>query len=437
MPRPRLATSLFVYMNGLKVGRLTRSATDQLRFEYASEWLDYPSRRPISLSMPLQQSNYTGGVVANYFDNLLPDSMPFRRRIQARFGAQSDDSFDLLSHIGRECVGALQLLPEDVHTLNVQQVTAVPVTDHEIAHILEHYATMPLGISDEDDFRISLAGAQEKTALLWSDGQWHRPMGTTPTTHILKLPIGVIPRNNFDLTDSVENEWLCHAILAAYGLPVAPATIAVFEDTKALIVERFDRRWAEDRSWIIRLPQEDLCQALGRPPALKYESDGGPGIMDIMDLLLGSADSLADRRLFMTTQVLFWLLCAIDGHAKNFSIALQARGDFQLTPLYDVMSAHTLLAKKQLSISRAKMAMALRGKNPHYTWERIKHHHWLETAKRCNFPPANMESVITDALERMDLVIDQVAGQLPTTFPGDVAEAVFNGMRQARDMIVL
>jgi serine/threonine-protein kinase HipA len=258
----------------------------------------------------------------------------------------------------------------------------------------------------------------------------------TPTSHIFKLPIGKIAHSGMDLTDSVENEWLCHLILKAYGIPVAAAEMATFEDVKVLVVKRFDRRWADDRSWLIRLPQEDLCQALNIPPALKYESDGGPGMERIMTLLLGSAHALADRHLFLRTQVLFWLLGAIDGHAKNFSLFLQPGGGYQLTPAYDVLSAYPLLAKRQVDSQKMKMAMAVKGKRSHYHWDKILYRHWLSTAQACRFPVDEIETIIKDLLERMDEVIAQVATQLPTSFPAEVAQSIFCGMRGARDRLL-
>jgi serine/threonine-protein kinase HipA len=152
----------------------------------------------------------------------------------------------------------------------------------------------------EDTFRISLAGAQEKTALLFRDGVWYRPTHTTPTTHILKLPMGINP-HGIDLSTSVENEWLCAQVVQAYGVPVAKCWMETFDEHKTLIVERFDRRLAWDASWYLRLPQEDCCQATATPPALKYESDGGPGIRTIMELLLGSEEAVEDRRDFLRT----------------------------------------------------------------------------------------------------------------------------------------
>ena len=434
MGRKRLGAELFVFMNGEKVGRLKRSATGRLEFSYADVWITSKTGRPISLSMPLTGQIYTGGVVENFFDNLLPDSQPILNRIQKRFGVSSGRSFDLLWHIGRDCVGALQLFPEDIQ-VDIKKVESEALSDEDIAEVLRNYRTMPLGMREDKEFRISVAGAQEKTALLNIKGKWHRPLGTTPTSHIFKLPIGRIEHSGMDLSDSVENEWLCHAILKAYGLPVANTDMLSFDGTKTLVVERFDRRWAEDRSWLIRLPQEDMCQALNTPPTLKYESDGGPGIVEIMQLLFGSNNSMEDRKNFMTQVFLFWLLGAIDGHAKNFSIFLQPGGAFQLTPAYDVISAYPLVAKKQLNEKRISMAMAVSGKNRHYRWEEISLRHWLAITKKCNFPESEMNGIIERILGEMDHVIGQVKADLPKFFPEDVASPIFEGMRKAQKRI--
>lgn len=432
MARPKITADLHLFMNGKKVGCLTRTAVGQLRFEYGDEWLHSAFRRPLSLSMPLSQKVFSGDVVENFFDNLLPDSQSIRSRIQARFGAKSNRCFDLLWHVGRDCVGALQLLPEDAAEVDVRRIESEVLTDTEIAGLLRNYATLPLGMQGDNDFRISIAGAQEKTALLRLNDKWHRPLGVTPTSHIFKLPIGKIAHSGMDLTDSVENEWLCHLILKAYGIPVANADIATFEDVKVLVVERFDRRWADDRSWLIRLPQEDMCQALNISPALKYESDGGPGIQRIMALLLGSVNALADRSLFLKTQVLFWLLGAIDGHAKNFSIFLLPEGSFQLAPFYDVMSAYPLVEKRLVEPQKMKMAMAVRGESTHYQWQKIQLRHWLSTAKACGFPADEMESIVKNLFGEMDVVIEHVQSILPQGFPEEVANSVFNGMKSVR-----
>lgn len=432
MGRKRQGAELFIFMNGEKVGLLSRHSNGQLSFRYDPEWLGSKSGRPLSLSMPMTDQAYSGETVENYFDNLLPDSQPIRNRIQKRFGTRSNRGFDLLWHIGRDCVGAIQLFPKDSES-NVQKVEAEPLSDATIAETLKSYRTMPLGMRDDKEFRISVAGAQEKTALLKLRGKWHLPSGTTPTSHIFKLPIGTIEHSGMDLSDSVENEWLCHAILKAYDIPVANTEMMSFEGTKTLVIERFDRRWSEDKSWLIRLPQEDMCQALNVPPALKYESDGGPGIEQIMELLLGSINSLDDRRTFMTQVFLFWVLGAIDGHAKNFSIYLRPGGEFQLTPAYDVMSAYPLIAKKQLEQRRMCMAMSLRSESRQYRWERMFRRHWLSTAKICNFPEDEMVQIIENILGKMDRVVEQVSSELPKGFPKDIAQPIFDGMKSAKD----
>ena len=434
MGRTRRSANLYVSMNGQSVGILSRAATGRLEFSYSEDWLRSEQGRPLSLSMPLGERIYTGDLVENFFDNLLPDSQPIRNRIQSRFGASSSRCFDLLWHVGRDCVGALQLTADEAPP-EVRRIVAKPLTDSQIADTLRNYRTMPLGMRDDEDFRISIAGAQEKTALLRLDGQWQLPQGTTPTSHIFKLPIGRIEHSGMDLSNSVENEWLCHLLLKAYGLAIANAEMGVFDGVKALVVERFDRRWANDRSWLMRLPQEDMCQALNTPPALKYESDGGPGIIRIMELLFGSVESLQDRRTFMTLNLLFWLLAAVDGHGKNFSLFLLPGGGFQLTPAYDVMSAYPLVAKKQLMRQKLKMAMAITGRSRHYEWSHIRHRHWLATAKHCRFSAEEMDAVINDVLERMDDVIDQVGNRLPSTFPESVAGPVFAGMVAAREKL--
>jgi serine/threonine-protein kinase HipA len=438
MARPKLSAHMNVYMNGEEVGRLTSASTGQLQFVYTEAWLQSELSRPISLSLPLTSQPYRGKIVENYLDNLLPDAQSIKNRIQTRFRANSNNSFDLLWHIGRDCVGAIQLLPEGLSVGNVKTIKAELQTNTQIAHILHNYKTAPLGMEedDDDDFRISIAGAQEKTALLKQGNQWYKPLGSTPTSHIFKLPIGHIKNGRIDMTESVENEWLCHLIFKAYSIPAAEAEIGVFDDAKALIVTRFDRRWSDDGSWLIRLPQEDLCQSLNIPPALKYENKGGPGIEDIMSILTQSENFIKDRYVFFKTQLLFWLLAAIDGHAKNFSIFLLPGGGYKLTPIYDVLSAHHLAENGQILPQHLKMAMSVKGKNKHYGWERILPRHWFSMATICHFSSDQVKKIINELIESLDTTIDQVGSQLPTDFPSRVSGPIFNGMLAARDKFI-
>lgn len=432
MARKKQYQDLFVYMNGSLVGKLIRESTGQLIFTYDEGWLNWNNSRPISLSMPLTEIPYKGYVVDCYFDNLLPDSELILERIQTRFNAPSKKCFDLLSFIGGDCVGALQLLTQPL-TSNIKKIQGTLINNQAIAKLLKHYQTAPLGMDSKFDFRISIAGAQEKTALLWYDNEWYLPDGETPTSHIIKLPIGIIKHSGIDLSDSVENEWLCLKILSGFNLPTNQAQIIQFDDVKTLVVERFDRRWSEDGQWLIRLPQEDLCQALSVSPGLKYESDGGPGIQEIMRVLQGSQEAPHDRKKFMKSVFLFWVLGAIDGHAKNFSLRLESQGRYQLSPLYDVLSAYPLAAKKQLAWQELKMAMALKGKNRHYLWSNIQLRHWFTMAEKSQFPETLMQEIIDEVCDTMESVINQVAQALPSHFPSHIADPIFTGMRQIRN----
>lgn len=416
--------SLYLYINGREVGEYIQRKQGVQELVYANSWLNLKGAMPLSLSLPLTEQVHKGDKVYNYFDNLLPDNQQIRRRIQARFGAKTDKPFDLLSHIGVDCVGAIQLMSDSAE-VDIKRIDSIPITKAEIAERLRNHISLPFGMSKDQELRISLAGVQEKTALLWHDNTWQTPINSTPTTHIFKLPIGKIEHVG-DLSDSVENEWLCLKILDAFELRVAEANMALFEDQKVLVVTRFDRRYSEDGSWIQRLPQEDMCQANGYSPALKYESGKGPGIAEIMQTLVSAIHPENDRYTFMRTLFIFWLLGATDGHAKNFSIFLKSRGQFELTPLYDVISAYPIINKREI-----KMAMALHGSNTHYKWYDMMSRHWFDEAKRVNFPESSMQAIIDSVVQKIEDVIEEVTLKLPDDFPGNISDAVFTGMRQA------
>lgn len=429
--------TLSVLMNGVFVGKLEKNIDRSLSFAYNENWLNLPGARPISLSLPLVRKPFLGDIVYNFFDNLLPDNTDIKSRIQSRFQIKTNHPFDLLASIGKDCVGAIQLLTDDTNEFK-SQILFHPLQEKEIASILRNTKDCPLGMSDKDDeFRISIAGAQEKIALLFWNNAWNTPLGSTPTTHIFKLPIGYIQHQNLDLSESCENEWLCSLIAEAFGLPVAKCEIQQFENMKALVVERFDRKLSSDSTWIMRLPQEDMCQALGISPNLKYQSDGGPGIANIMRLLLGSSEPTKDRDMFFRSQVLFWLLGAIDGHAKNFSIFIEAGGQYRLAPLYDIISAYPLISGGQLQAQKIKLAMALKGKNTHYHWYAMQHRYFPQTAKTANYSAERAEQILNDMLEQVDGVISTVSAKLPKEFPNKIAQPIFDGLLTAKKKLTI
>ena len=435
MGRVSKTRRLGVWMNGERVGSWSIRSNGVHEFRYETTWLEFHDTRPISLSLPLVPADdpYTGIAVEAFFENLLPDSVDIRRRIQRRFAAKSGSAFDLLAEIGRDCVGAIQLLPAGEEPRGIRTIEAEPLDEAGVARSLRNaVASLPLGQASGDDFRISIAGAQEKTAFLFNKGAWCKPLGSTPSTHIFKLPLGSIGAMQADMSGSVENEWLCSRIIEALGVPIAHSEIASFEDQTVLVVERFDRKPASDGSWWIRLPQEDMCQATGTAPGEKYESEGGPGISGIMKILLGSRDAFADRKTFLKAQILFWILAASDGHAKNFSLFIQPEGRFSLTPLYDVISAYPILGhgKGKLAPEKLRMAMAVTGKNRHYEWSRIEARHWISTATSCG-AQSGMEDIFSELITGMPKAIGAVSALLPAGFPDSIANPVFEGIQTA------
>ncbi len=381
---PKLVT----WMNNQRVGELTKLANGAHTFKYAPEWLASRYARPLSLSLPLQRGNITSDAVFNFFDNLLPDSPIVRDRIVKRYHAKSRQPFDLLSEIGRDSVGAVTLIPED-ETVTCPIMAWEKLTEARLEEVLTAYkADIPLGmIREENDFRISVAGAQEKTALLRIGNDWCIPKGITPTTHIIKLPIGEIrqPNATLDLSQSVDNEYYCLLLAKELGLNVPDAEIIKAGRVRALAVKRFDRRWNTERTVLLRLPQEDMCQTFGLPSSVKYESDGGPGIAQI----------------------------------------IQAGGSYRLTPFYDIISAFPVLGGTGIHISDLKLAMGLNAsKGKKTAIDKIYPRHFLATAKVLKFPEVQMHEILSDFARMIPAALDNVKNSLPTDFPENVVTAV-------------
>jgi serine/threonine-protein kinase HipA len=428
-------SALCIWMNGELVGTWRVGRTGHHRLDYAPSWRASVRSRPLSLSLPFTADNQLeGDVVRNYFDNLLPDSDGIRKRISARFQTKGTDAFALLQAVGRDCVGAVQLLPPGFSPEGFDQLRYEVLTPEQIEkHLGALGSQTGVGAQDdEEDFRLSIAGAQEKTALLQVNGQWCRPLGATPTTHILKPQIGITSGRNLDLRLSVENEWLCSQIVRELGLPAAECQIQDFGPRRVLVVTRFDRSW-QTQAWIARLPQEDFCQAKGVASAQKYEQMGGPSMEACLAVLKGGEAFHEDGRNFLCAQLLFWFLAAIDGHAKNFSLFVLPSGRYRMTPLYDVLSAWPLIGTdpNSLAYKKTKLAMAVRSKAAHYKLSEIRTRHWQALANRSAVDGA--WNAMLGMTHRLDAALSAVEQRLPANFPMELAQSVFQGARRHLD----
>ena len=424
MGRKRQRRVLKVYVGTSRVGRYARAPDGATSFRYDPDWLTRDRSFPISLSMPLSDRIWSGEAATSYFDGLLPDDRTVREKIAAREHAESAGIFDLLAVIGRDCVGALRFVPEGADPGDPARMDHRPVSDDEIAARLAALGTNPLGLyADEDDFRISIAGVQEKTAFLWIDNQWQLPLGPTPTSHIFKPAMREGP-NGADFSDTPWNEWLCLTICRILGLETARTEVRIFDGKPVMVVERFDRSW--QKGVLYRLPQEDLCQALGVPPMRKYQSDGGPGIVNVMSFLNGAIAPYEERLTFMKAQIVFWLLAAIDGHAKNFSIFLTP-GGYRLTPLYDVMSAAPY---PEFPVQKVKLAMAI-GDKGYYRLSQIQLRHFYQTSKRAGLSEQDMDNLFSDMSARIEGAVAEAAALAAEAgMPESTTGPILDGMRK-------
>jgi serine/threonine-protein kinase HipA len=395
-------------------------------FQYDRDWLDWENAFPVSLSLPLQPNAWRGAPVTAVFDNLLPDSLTVRRRVAEKTGARGADSYSLLEQIGRDCVGAMQFLPDGLDVDVSGAIVGEDISDAEIETLLGNLARAPLGVDPDEGFRISIAGAQEKTALLFHEGRWKRPVGITPTTHIFKPQLGRIPTasGEVDLSHSVDNEHYCLALMRAFGLATAKTEVATFGERRVLVVERFDRTWRSDGR-LLRLPQEDLCQALSVPSSQKYQDKGGPSVAQVLERLQEADDPARDRAAFFRSQILFWLIGATDGHAKNFSLFLRPGGRFELTPFYDVLTAQPAFDRNQIRRREYRLAMSL-GATPHYRIDAVLGRHFIESGKAAGLGPRLMRKIVDEVRDAAETAPDRALMEMPKDFHPEAYEAVRN-----------
>ncbi len=330
-----MTDSLVVVLDDAVVGTVTRLPRGRLRFDYDDGYRRRPDATPLSLSMPTVVASHGDHAITPWLWGLLPDNQAVLDRWSRQFHVSASSPFSLLSTpVGEDCAGAVRFAaPDQLDRILGRSGGVAWLTDDEVAERLRDLREDPtawLGRSFTGQF--SLAGAQGKTALLFTDGKWGVPSGKTPTTHILKP--AVVGLDDHDL-----NEHLCLAAARHAGLLAARTRVARFGDESAIVVDRYDRVTRD--AAIRRIHQEDLCQALGVPPAGKYQNEGGPGPADIAGLLRGvmppRVADVAIRR-FADALIWNWLIGATDGHAKNYAVLL-ADKQVRLAPMYDVATA--------------------------------------------------------------------------------------------------
>ena len=421
---------LIAVANGRLLGEIARDTRGRISFAYDAAWREDVTAYPLSLSMPLTASGHGHDTIEPWLWGLLPDNENVLARWARRFQVSARSAFSLLSATGEDCPGAVQFArPERAGRLLASGPREVAwlTTANVEARLRTLRSDNSAWRLEEDVGQFSLAGAQSKTALLLEDGRWGIPGGATPTTHILKPPIPGFPGH-------CENEHLCLAVAGALGIPAARSRVRRFGEETAVVVERYDRTKLDGR--LARLHQEDFCQALGRSPLNKYESEGGPGCGEIAGAIRSHCSRPGeDLRTFVKAIALNRVLGGTDAHARNFSLLIGAGGNARLAPLYDLASA---LPYPGHYAPRLKLAMKVGGEA---RLGYIRARHWERFAADVGLPPEEVlgicHSVAEEVPDRIAEVVETarsagldhpVAGRLQRAVTRQ-AEALLDGLR--------
>jgi serine/threonine-protein kinase HipA len=390
-----MSEQLHLLSGGDAVGRVIREPhRNKLTFRYEPDWASNPESFPLSLSMPLTATEHQHDVIEPFLWGLLPDNDGVLRRWGSRFQVSPKNAFALLSHVGEDCAGAIQFIrPEKLESWTkgppkgkVDWLGRAELNERIALLLRDHAATR----SGSDLGQFSLAGAQPKIALFQDPVKkhWGIPSGSMPTTHILKPATGA-----FD--GFAENEHFCLRLARECGLATASSTVEYFGKSPVIVVERYDRMRRGRQ--VLRIHQEDFCQALGRPPQHKYQNEGGPSAADILSLIRQySSNRAEDEAQFVDALIFAWLVGATDAHAKNFSLLIAPGGQVRLAPLYDLSSA--LPYPRQVDLGRASLAMKIGGS---YRLGEIGRRQWEKFALENRLRPNVLEARLVRLLEEL------------------------------------
>lgn len=381
-----------------RVGTIVREglAPEAVWFSYDRDWLAFDGAFPISTRMPLGENPFPPETAYVWFLNLLPEGADLPL-IGRNLGVSHVDVLGLLGRMGRDLAGAVSIVPSGAVTAGAAQKARYrPLNEAELADAIRRLPERPL-LAGEDGVRMSLAGNQSKLPVAKiAGGGLALPLDDTPSTHILKPAID-------RLYGSVENEAFCLSLAAAAGLSVARAETGIADDKVYLLVRRYDR--VREGKRVIRSHQEDFCQACGKPPYLKYESDfgygKGPSIAECFAVIDAISTSRAGDRLALRDAIIYNLLINnVDAHAKNFSLLLNAGGNVRLAPLYDLMSG-SLYERVT-----PNMAMRIAGKS---RGDHIHARHWDRLAKAVGLAPLSLRKRVDELARALPPLADRLA----------------------------
>jgi len=392
---------LSVRLNGKFIGILGQNTMGDMIFTYNSD-----VSQPLSLSLPIKEEPYIGTVCKAYFGGLLPESDKTRIAIGQKFGINPNNDFSLLRAIGNDCAGAVSFNDPDDEVDESEFVTLKGklFSEEALAKFIKELPEKPL----VDDMRLSLAGAQDKTAVCLIDNQVYQPKDSCPTTHILKPAM-----EHFE--GSIENEYLCLRVAKHLKINVPNVEIRQADGVPYLLIERYDRQINDGK--IKRIHQEDFCQALGIVTAYKYQRDGGPSNKDCFDLMQKMTVPAIDRNQLAERIIFNYLIGNADAHGKNFSLLHNDINHIQLAPAYDILS--TCIYEK---LSK-KMAMKI-GSN--YQINTVRASHWAKFCNESNYSYYLLEKLIKRQIETLIPAIEKELVALQERKLNNIGKKILN-----------
>lgn len=403
-------SELLAVIEGEVIGRLTADRAGRISFQYENAWLEAASAHSLSVSMPLAKSEYSQRTVLPYLWNLLPENPNLLQRWGQQYHVSAANPFKLLTHVGADVPGAAQFVPpERLSDVQSNRPAVDWMSNDELAERLRQLSDDVSAVRRPGDIgKMSLPGAQAKTAFYWDDKKkrWGVPGGRTPTTHIIKP---CVP----GFAGLVENEHLCQDIASRLGIPAARSYVLQLDESY-IVVERYDRLPPVSGSAVVRrIHQEDMCQALGLLPGRKYQEEGGPGVAAIVSLIRRvSSEPEIDVDRFLSANMLNWLIGGTDAHAKNYSLLVAAADEIRLAPLYDISSQ---LPYPELVGQRVSMKIG-----DHYDIARVSKADWRKFA-----------ATSTVAEERVFSMLAELARALPDHITASRDQAIKDGLKRS------
>jgi serine/threonine-protein kinase HipA len=420
---------LVVLMEGRQAGLIAMDRAGRFTLRYGEAWRGERNATPLSLSMPIARRDHQDAPVRAFLWGLLPDNERVLDRWAQTYQVSARNPFGLLSHVGEDCAGAVQLVkPSRLDAVLAGEGSVDWLTEEDVADRLRVLRRDPTAWHVYNTGQFSLAGAQAKTALCWDreTSCWGVPSGSAATTHILKPAV-------LGLDDHDLNEHLCLEAARLLGLSAASSEVRSFGSERAIVVTRYDRLRLADGS-IVRIHQEDMCQALAIMPTLKYQNEGGPSpeqiIAVLRDRIVQPAAAAEAVTRFFDALAFNWIIGGTDAHAKNFSVLLRG-GQVRLSPAYDVAS---VLPYAEMYVPRLKMAMRVGGE---YGLHAVSGHHWRRFASANGLSPDSVMGRLDDLVSRVPDAFATAAAadpvkELGATLPARLVDQIANRAADCR-----